>query len=430
MFRDSNRIILVDDNLEDLKQLSKVFIDNGIGCKSLPYDYNYNTPLKGIRIAFFDINLNGAKTDAERNAFLQDAIVKYIHEDNGPYILVLWTSNTTWIDSFFSFVNRDISDELKKRSPYYITNIDKSEFYDPNKKIDDKLKALFNTPMIGLLFDYEIIMSDCIQQTISNLISIIPKDNAWGINNSFEDNCQKILSTIAVQTTGYEQAKNDPDRAIKEAFIPMFSNSFLHSSQNIWKDNLTTLSSSKKVEEVSFPENFKESKLNWLFHIESERSIQKSERGAVCPVMTDVFLDKFDCEYNDWFSRSFPDVTKKERKDSQLISVEFSAACDYYQKKKRTNKYLLGCILPVSAKDKMDESTKKGDFLLLLPYKFEIDNVEKIIAFNLNYSFTIDSSQIAKTIGEPLFCFKKEMMDMIGNKYANHISRIGITSFR
>ena len=34
MFKESNRIILIDDNTSDLEQLSKVFHDNGIGCRT------------------------------------------------------------------------------------------------------------------------------------------------------------------------------------------------------------------------------------------------------------------------------------------------------------------------------------------------------------------------------------------------------------
>ena len=430
MFGESNRIIIVDDDARDLAQLSKVFYDNGIGCKAFLYDSIYNQPLTGVRIAFFDVNLNGAKTDAERSAFLKDAIINYIHEDNGPYVLVLWTNNKDWIDSFFSYVNRDITEDLKKRSPFYITNIDKTEFYNPEINIYDKLTEIFKSPIVSLIFDYENIMSESIQHTISKLIDIIPRDNTWGHNNNFEENCQKTLSTIAVQTVGYQAAKINPDRAIKEALIPMFSNTFINNNQSIWKDNLISLTTSKKPSDVAFPSNFKESKLNSLFHLESERSIKESDRGAVCPVLIDIFDDKFGCSFDEWYNSTFPDVTKNERKDSQLICVEFSAICDYSWNKKRTNKYLLGCILPISAQEKIEGSEKKGDYLLLLPYRFEIGNDERIIAFNLNFSFTINSSLISKTISKPLFCLKKEMMDYIGNNYANHISRIGITTFK
>jgi len=71
-----------------------------------------------------------------------------------------------------------------------------------------------------------------------------------------------------------------------------------------------------------------------------------------------------------------------------------------------------------------------ADNILPLPYKFRINTEEIVIALNMNYSFTVVSLFKDEWIGKPLFCFKKELMDMIGNKYANHISRIGITTFR
>ena len=100
MFKESNRIILIDDNTSDLEQLSKVFHDNGIGCRTFHYDSFYDTPLKGIKILFLDINLNGAQSDQQRNSTLRDALIHYVHEDNGPFVLVLWTNNAQWIDSF------------------------------------------------------------------------------------------------------------------------------------------------------------------------------------------------------------------------------------------------------------------------------------------------------------------------------------------
>ena len=58
---------------------------------------------------------------------------------------------------------------------------------------------------------------------------------------------------------------------------------------------------------------------------------------------------------------------------------------------------------------------------------FHTNNEDFQIWLNLNFVFgTIaDDSRL----GDPLFVLKKEIMDMIGNKYASHVSRIGITSF-
>lgn len=433
MFKESNRIILIDDNTSDLEQLSKVFHDNGIGCRTFHYDSFYDTPLKGIKILFLDINLNGAQSDQQRNSTLRDALIHYVHEDNGPFVLVLWTNNTQWIDSFKDYANRSVDADLFKRFPYYLTNIDKNEFYDNQKNLEEKIKSIFNNTIVSTLFDFEESLSNSASKTISQIINIIPKGESWGDDKTFHDNLQKVFSTIAVQAAGYNNAKDNPDRAIKEAVIPILANDFVQDNHVVWGGVLKDLKSSTKQNDISFPKDFNEAQLNSLFHINNS-FVNKTDRGSVCPILFDLntsaFKDKFGYDFIDWFSCTFPNVTKDQRTQSQLVCVEFSAACDYSQNKRRTNKYLLGEIMPSSSLERIEESKNKGDYLLLLPYKFEINDEEKIIAFNLNFTFTVDPSAIQYTLGEPLFCFKKEIMDLIGNKYANHISRIGITSFR
>lgn len=434
MFKESNRIVLIDDSTSDLEQLSKVFYDNGIGCRTFRYDSFYNEPLKGIKILFIDINLNGVQSDQQRNSTLRDAIIHYVHEDNGPFVLVLWTNNTQWIDSFKEYVNRSVDADLFKRFPYYLTCIDKNEFYDKQKNLEEKIKSIFNNPIVATLFDFEESLSISASKTISQIISVIPKGESWGNDEVFHNNLQKVFSSIAVQTAGYTNAKDNPDRAIKEAIIPILANAFIQEEQVVWGDVLNDLQLSTEQKDITFPEGFNEAKLNSIFHINDNISNKKNDRGAVCPLLFDLnttaFHDKFGYDYSDWFSFSFPNITEEERLQSQLVCVEYSAACDYSQNKRRTNKYLLGEVMPSSSLKKIEKSKNKGDYLLLLPYKFEINDEEKIIAFNLNFTFTVDPSAIKHTLGEPLFCFKKEIMDLIGNKYANHISRIGITSFR
>lgn len=431
---ESNRIVMIDDNKDDLDLLSQVFIDNGIGCKTFQYDAFYNQPLKGIRFLFLDINLNGAQSDQDRNSVVRDALVHYLHADNGPFVLIFWTNNIDWIDNFKEFINRSIDDETKNRNPFFLTYIDKNDFYDRADDLKDKVKSIFDNPIVSALFDFEEIMSASIHKAISQIIDIIPKGNLWGDNETFNQNAQKVFSSIAIQTLGYKNAKDNPDTAIKEAMTPMFNHAFLNDSGILWKNALQNLQDSKRQNDISFPDNFNVAKLNHIFHINSYNNISRECRGAICPVSLNTedngeFFQKFGYNYSDWFTFSFPNISPEEKESSQLICVEFSAACDHSQQKKRTNKYLLGAILPISAFDKLYNNKKKGDSILLLPNKFEINQEEKAIALNLNFSFTVDVSLKEQTLGMPIFCLKKEMMDMIGNKYANHMSRIGITSF-
>ena len=433
MFKKSNKIILIDDNEKDLEQLSKVFFENGIGCRTFQYDAFYKEPLQGVRFLFLDINLNASQSEQQRNSTLKDTIVNYIHEENGPFVLVLWTNNTEWINSFKNYINRehDSNNDFFKRSPYYLTSINKNDFYDKQKDLECKVKDIFDNPIISALFAFEDSLSTSVSKTISKIIDIIPSGNIWGDNNMFQDNLKKVFSTIAVQTLGYHYAKENPDIAIKKAMLPIFLHTFLHEPQKLWNDVLDNLKLSKTGSDILFPPDFNEAKLNSIFHID-DQCTDNRERGAVCKLdlTAEDFFNKFGYKYEEWFSISFPEVKSSERNQSILICVEFSPACDYSQQKKRTNKYLLGEILPASVDFTITQSTRKGDFLLLLPAKFEINGVTKIIGFNLNFTFTLDSSVIQEAIGTPLFRLKKEMMDMIGNKYANHVSRIGITWFK
>lgn len=446
MLQESNKIILVDDNKEDLKSLSQVFYNKGIGCKAFEYDSNFQTPLTGVRIAFFDVNLNSGLNEKLMFSTLIDALNLYIHRDNDPYILVFWTSDASLVPKFKDFINRE--EGSRPANPYYVTNIDKTEVTN-GTSYEVLIEKLFSNQSIKVLFEYEELMDKSIHKTVTDIISTIPSSGQWGDTLSFDENLGKVFASIAIQTSGYEHAKNDPDKAIKEALIPIYAHYFMNESGNSWKDTLSQLAISKKQSEISFPDKYNIAKLNNIFHLEGSSNLTKNCRGAICPVSSDcsvacgkdepcnVFENIFGVSYTDWFNKTLPGISKQLREQSQLICVEISSVCDFSQNKCRTNKYLLGILAPYQVVDVVEESLKKqgpnkrlGDYSLLIKEPFWISGQEKAFCFNLNFTFTLQQNNQNKCLGEPLFGFKKEMMDMIGNRYANHISRIGITSFR
>lgn len=446
MLQESNRIILVDDNIKDLELLSQVFYNKGIGCKVFEYDSAFSTPLMGVRIAFFDVNLNSGLNEKQVLSTLADALNQYIHRDNGPYILVFWTSDTSLVLKFKDFVNR-VADG-HPATPYYVTNIDKTEITN-GTSYEVLIDSLFLNQSVKVLFEYEELMDKSIHKTITDIIATIPSSEQWGETTGFEENLNKIFASIAIQTSGYKHAKNDPDKAIKEALIPIYAHYFMNESGNSWKDTLSQLAMSKRQSEISFPDSYNEAKLNNIFHLEESSSVHKKCRGAICPVTSvcsiqcgkdkscDLFENIFGISYNDWFNKTLPGISKELRDQSQIICVEISSACDFFQNKSRTNKYLLGILAPYEVvaiveenKKNQDPNKQLGDYSLLIKEPFWIDGGKKAFCFNLNFTFTLQQNDQEKYLGEPLFGFKKEMMDMIGNRYANHVSRIGITSFR
>ena len=157
MFKESNRIIVVDNSLEDLNKIAHEFNHKGIGCRTILYDGITfpQKPLTGIRIAFFDINLSQAFSENDRYATLENAIQSYISPENGPYILIFWTNKADWKNNFIEYINREpnvpniVRDQLQ---PLYISTIDKTLVSEENT-LETMLKEQLGNQIVELCMD-------------------------------------------------------------------------------------------------------------------------------------------------------------------------------------------------------------------------------------------------------------------------------------
>ncbi|MGB6153694.1 MAG: hypothetical protein WBG48_17055 [Pricia sp.] len=450
MLDTQNKIIIVDDNQDQLEKLGKSFFKNGLGCRTFIYSNDYDKPLKNVRVAFFDINLTAKRVDhnydnsadlIKHNSGvfndLANAINLYISKDNGPYALIFWTANKIVIDAFVEYVRNPERGFKDTAFPLFIDCIDKDQFdneeYD---SLSDKVMELLNDQSISFLFDFENNVNKACSETVNKFYSIIPKGDSWADSSTFKDNLGKILSKIAASTLGFEYSKENPLKAINEGLLPLLNNEISKiESATDWKELMKPLFSAKRFNEIELPENILQQDVNGIFHIE-KGSGMKDVRGTVLPINEDegLLASLNILNKNEWFNNIIPFLSsqnqekKTVRENSQLIAVEISAACDYSNQKKRINKYILGFITPaIDVSSHLDKSRRSDSSYHVGGCTFKFENKSFQIWLNLNYVFgcAIDDSRL----GEPLFVLKKEIMDMIGNKYASHISRIGITSF-
>ena len=424
---ENNRIIIVDDVENDLYQLRDTFYKKGVGCRSFLYDgFTFpDTPLKGVRFAFFDINLKHANQDADIYATLKEAITKYISYDNGPFVLIFWSKNTDKITGFSQFVNRIDDDFKNKMNPILFEAIDKSEFIEKDNSLEETLDSILSKSIVKCLigFDEEVLVAAT--QTLNSIIATIPHGNQWGDSDEFNKNCQYVFSKIAEATYGLTRAKTNPDSAIRESFIPVFASILLQNKKTYWAEFLKPLEEASKSGDLKFPNNYSSTILNTIFHINHcVEYYSKEDRGAVYPLKEEekgnIFNTIFQVPFNEWFNSIINNPTDETKNSSKIVGIEFSASCDYSQNKGRTKKYILGAMLPIPIK------IKRSDYLLEI-FDIEYEHTAYKLVVNLNYSFI--EPQNASFLEPPLFILRKEIMDMIGNKYANHVSRIGITSF-
>lgn len=430
MFKKQTRIIAIDNNQDHLTLLTKVFHNNGIGCLPILYDQLNppESPFTNVRLAFFDINLRDSTNQSEIFNDLANALCDYIDINNGPFALVFWTQNENFTEEFINYVSER---RPNTPSPYLIKCIDKDRFYPtPSASLEAELSQILSSPTLDLLLDFENNAKESASNVINGIYNLIPKSKEWGNYTEFDKNFDLIFSKIAISAVGYHHAVENPDRAVYEALAPTISSNLIDSSFGTkWKSLLSTLTSSSKAKQPNYPDNFEKSKLNSIFHIDLNLQSSKLTRGIIIEIDSDesTFNSNFGISYSEWFSTFLPGLDKPSREESKLIAVEISASCDFSQKKKRTYKFMLGVLTKEKAVELINK-TRTPHNHLSLDCSFYISNENISLFFNLNYVFSV-TEETDTRLGKPLFTLKKEIMDMIGNRYANHVSRIGITSF-
>ena len=451
MFELQNRIIIVDNNKGELETLGKSFFENGLGCRTFLYDETYNSPLKNIRIAFFDINLTAKSVDHKydnsadlikhNSAIFNDlanALNLYIAKENGPFVLVFWTANKDVVSAFIEYMQDPERGFSNTASPIAISFIDKDEFMQQESSLlSDKVISLFNDDKIKFLFDFEFKASLAGEKTINKIYNIIPKDEKWGETTILFDNLGKILSKIAYSTLGFAHSKENPSKAVYEGLIPILNNELTSIVSDVnWNAILIPLFSADSFDKIISPDDLIQNKVNSIFHIENSNG-KKDVRGAIIKMEktnSEILQTLNITNINGWFNDLIPfndgkNATKKEvRNNSTLIALEISAACDYSQEKNRINKYILGFITPyINVKEDIAKDRRTENSYHIGGANFHFADNDFQIWLNLNYVFGTNADDTR--LGDTMFVLKKEIMDMIGNKYASHISRIGITSF-
>ena len=420
MFTESNRIIVVDNSQDDLNKIAHEFNLKGIGCRTILYDgVSFpDEPFKDVRLAFFDVNLGQAFSDNDKYAILENAIESYISVDNGPFVLIFWTNNVLWKDGFVNYVNRDPESEnivRDKIKPYYISVIDKTSISERNP-LEKILREQLGNQLVELCMIFDDQLKVTSEKTFSTLLSMVPVGDEWGRPNLFETELKKVFSMIAISSWGIQNAKENPDGAINDAILPVVAHSL--PQYRIWRNFLNAyIASLNGCKDIQLIDESIPLRLNNFFLID-ENAINTKSRGVVVKLKSDHFEQYFGVDFQTWRKSEFGESPNIQ--DAFPIAIEISAACDFCQQKKRTYKYLMG----IACDKKINNSQKKENILIIKPLIYDKNPI--YVAFDFNYIFVDYIPSIIETI---LFGFKKEMVDMIGNQYANHISRIGITSF-
>lgn len=429
MFEENNSIIIVDDQPEHLTRLSNIFCQYGISCRTFHYNEMAEfTPLEGVKIAFFDVMLTNAGDENAQMAVLYDALKNYISPANHAFVLVLWTNQPEYKDKLIEYIKRPGNCEGIAK-PIEIEVIDKNIFLENETNLRSRLESLMDETIVKCLFSFESELRQASDRSLSEILRLIPFPDQWGSNDTYINNVKNVFAKIAIETFGAKRGMAYPDLAIKELFGPLFLHYLSSNGSDVWKQFLGDIKKPK-----DFPDPSIVARLNTIFHLNSY--ITDSEaRGIVRQIeysnqdISQLFSNEVKFNPREWIDEVLLNRNQYEGEILDLIAVEISAACDYSNNKKRTHQYLLGAILPKS----LYEMIRKANFseaVFHLPFSFMYSGCECNLLLHFNFLLTEEENSSHKLLGPAIFELKNEVMNMICDRHARHISRIGITSFR
>ena len=405
--------VVIDDKEEEALPLIKALWKLGISCKyfsgkrtEMPKE-----PISGIRLIFLDLILD--ETEASMNSDdkvskILSILNKTVGKENGLYILILWTANSTG----------ELPDLLIKKlrltgikEPVVYKTLRKQDFvrnkkYDINKLnkvIQQKVKELKQTK---LLLVWEYLAGEAEAKTINNFMNEI-KDEAQP-DKQLSDMFYRLGSAYA-EKSNYPNSRRAANALL--AFNSVFTDTlekdirdrnFLGTSEIVKsaQNNANTITAIATFNEKLILFKDGKSKLSTGNVYEAKGALKNNR-----------------IRWREHFEgKKRPDKVKN-------ICLEISPSCDYAQGKIRKSRMLPGILFKYADTEVYEPARK--DYSYISPI-IKFDNKIARMVFDFRYFYSANLKEVKKA--EPIFTLRNEMIVDIQSRLASHINRPGVTS--
>lgn len=421
-------IVVIDEQEDQLDELKKAFQLAGKQCFTIQYDAAYNEEqYTGIELLFLDMNLNPGpgKNDVAICATLENAIRTYIADDNGPYVLIFWTSRPDLVDVFKEYLRRFEESPVNTHRPIYVDTLSKEDFRVSPK---ETLESILSQPIVKLIFSLSSKLHEASSTAFKELIDCVPLTKEWGDNHGYLATFKEMFTKIAVTSVGKHNAASMPDRAIFEVVGREILHHLIKNSNDEWRCFLEI--DDEKADRVKgLTNNNWQYSLNTVLHVESCQ-LGNFDRGAVLTGKKYIFDSLLDKDLYEWYKEEFQ-IKKDQDPDFRIVpvAIEISPACDYAQGNSRLLKYVLGvCRISKSRTSNNIESGSTPPFKKVSKHKtlptFFLNSQYYKISLSYNYVIGLRTC-IAEDL-EHLFTLREEIVNHISNQVSDYSSRIGL----
>jgi len=429
---ENGRVVVIDDEDKEAVPLLKVLSINNIPAVFFTGKKNEfpKNLLKGIRLVFLDLQLVNILKEKIIKSAIRRTLGGVISEDNGPYILILWSVHEA---DYSSALQELFNNELARIRPVVTLTLDKSTYLEtqdggektfvPNalRLIENKLKSeLKKIGAFHFFYLWENLVHESSGDAVNRLSSFYPADNNWNKNIS------SLILELAKAHAGENLNKENVKEVVKNAYFA-FNGTFEDALVN-------NIRSCQHLKKVTLDKNLVVVDQGARANVNS-RLLLDAKPGFCCPEPGNIYTNRLrgilKVKVSDIFEGGETKLNSFQDKPQLLKSVkhilaEVSPLCDYVHasRKLRANRVLPGVMWPAEFSNKL---IGRCEYLYISQGIFQISDNQYKLVFDLRCLASLPLA-VLKIKKKPLFKIRQEFLADIQAHMAKHINRPGVTS--
>lgn len=462
------KVVVIDDRIEEAVPLIKML--SGNGATTLYYsgqiDELPSEPIEGIRLVFCDLKFSVTADSKNVISNVVSILKKVISENNGPYILLIWSTHQNDYSS-----DLQAALDTEKITPAFILPLDKADFFESKETMagiqediyveleranldtgdEDKVKSIIESVLMPVNSIIHVPRPNIIQEVSERLKVALTNAQLFHLFVLWEG----TIGDSAIQTvsTMYgEMGRFPTDKRLRAMFFYLAHNRLEQRfekatpEEKFWAamdslndlfpyfytDNIhkltTDLFNISTIEHLKGVDEISSAKFNRWKIISNTSNDRRPGNVFYDP---EKVFEPHGLVKKKKITEESPYEIHAQRiltDDVKYLLVDVSSECDIAQDKLYVSRVIPGIMMPCEHYDQLKNEGILGDtdYIYTFPI-IEIDEKDYYLIFNLNQMFFLNTDELYKL--EHAFAFTEQYWINIKQKAATCVAKHGIESF-
>lgn len=435
----SPRIAVIDDEEDSVKAIRESLESMDTSCLPVLVTAgrpSVAAPIRGIRLLFLDVHLVSGN---QQGAVLYDTNASILQQvlasDNGPYVLVVWTSHKAERDGLLAHISEHYPNIPQPLASLVMAKEEyrKGAAFDMHKVAARIAELLKDQPQANALLYWENAVDLACGDLIGRLCGFVPRAKMF-VGDSTEK-LERTLTAIAQSAVGTDNLKGNELGAINDGLMPLLVDRLAHLPDQdgklleVWKKAI-----SKPADKISL-EKSEKIDLDSMYHVAPSKPspIACGTRGAIyeLPKGSDLGKilpgDSLEKVFRGYFQPR-EEVTKQMAALKDAVTwclVGLRAACDQAQPKDGTNRLILSAKIKEPLGIGGLGHFKQNEAIFVTMPLINGDHAFKLV-LNFRFLITLSDEQLTSLSIQPLWRLRDNMCSVIETQFATHACRPGL----